>query len=152
MPSEIERKFLVTGDFPRDESTEITQGYLSLDPLRTIRVRAESGKAMLNIKGKTVGITRAEFEYSIPLDEAETLLKLSLETIIEKTRYRVRQNFHTWEIDVFKGANEGLIVAEIELQSEAEEFEKPEWLGEEVSTDPRYTNARLATTPFKAWK
>ena len=148
MPQEIERKFLVTGSFPEGDATEITQAYLSLDPERTIRVRIRSGEATINIKGKTKGISRAEFEYAIPLEEARDILKLTIGDPIEKVRHCVGP----WEIDVFKGANDGLIVAEIELESEEAPFKKPDWIGEEVSGDPRYFNAALATLPFKNWQ
>lgn len=151
MATEIERKFLVSGAFPDGKATEIVQIYLSLDPQRTIRVRIESGKATFNIKGKTEGITRTEFEYPIPLPDAWELLKLAIGSPIEKTRHRISHGAHTWEVDVFHGANQGLIVAEIELASESQSFEKPAWVGEEVSTDFRYTNASLATHPFQSW-
>ena len=147
MPQEIERKFLVTGHFPEGDATEITQAYLSLDPERTIRVRIRSGEATINIKGKTKGISRLEFEYPIPLEDAESLLGLVVGAPIEKTRHCVGP----WEIDVFKGVNAGLIIAEIELDSEDAPFEKPDWIGEEVSGDSRYFNAALVNEPYSKW-
>ena len=151
MATEIERKFLVDGEIPAGDDTHIIQAYLSLDPQRNVRVRIENDAATLTIKGKTVGISRAEFEYTIPLDDAKELLKLAAGSAIEKVRRRVPSGDHTWEIDTFHGANQGLIVAEIELNSESEEFTRPSWLGEEVSSDPRYLNSQLCQRPFNSW-
>lgn len=151
MPVEIERKFLVSGKLPIQEGTEIQQAYLCLDPERTIRVRIDDGAATLNIKGKTKGISRQEFEYGIPLEEAQELMKLALGHVIHKTRMRLPQGQHLWEIDVFQGANDGLIVAEIELESEDTPIDLPDWIGEDVSHDPRYLNACLAQAPFSTW-
>ncbi|MFT4548060.1 MAG: adenylate cyclase [Verrucomicrobiales bacterium] len=151
MATEIERKFLVTGELPDGEDTEIVQAYLNLDPKRTTRVRIESGQATVTIKGKTRGISRVEFEYPIPLDDARELVKIALGVPIEKTRRRVRAGEFTWEIDTFHGANAGLVVAEIELQSETDDFQKPAWLGAEVSDQSRYVNARLVEQPFSSW-
>ena len=151
MATEIERKFLVAGEIPDGTDTEIVQAYLSLDPERTVRIRVESGSATLTIKGRTAGISRSEHEYPIPLADAEEMLPIAIGSAIEKTRRRVPAGEFTWEIDTFHGANAGLVVAEIELSSESEEFEKPPWLGKEVSADPRYLNAHLAVTPFRDW-
>ncbi|MEZ4632800.1 MAG: CYTH domain-containing protein [Deinococcales bacterium] len=156
---EIERKFLVKSDAWRKEAQEgkaYLQGYLSQDPERTIRVRTAGDRAFLTIKGLTEaasgGKARAEYEYPIPFTDAQHLLKLSLPSLIEKTRYELKTPFHTWEIDVFHGDNEGLIVAEIELLHEDEVFERPEWLGEEVTGKVKYYNVRLALEPYKTWK
>ena len=151
MATEIERKFLVTGEIPDGDDTDIVQGYLSLDPDRTVRVRIAGSRATLTIKGRTTGISRAEFEYTIPPEEAEQLLDLAIGTPIEKTRRRVPAGEHLWEIDTFHGANDGLVVAEIELGSESESFPHPEWLGEEVSADRRYLNSHLTQQPFSTW-
>lgn len=151
MAAEIERKFLVAGELPAGQETDIVQAYLCLDPERTVRVRIESGSATLTIKGQAEGITRPEFEYPIPLDDAQELLLLALGKPVEKTRRRAQAGAHSWEIDTFHGANAGLVVAEIELQSESETFEKPAWLGREVSNDPRYLNAKLAQAPYSSW-
>ena len=151
MATEIERKFLVAGELPEGEDSQIAQAYLSLDPERTVRVRIESGVATLTIKGKAQGISRAEFEYVIPLEEAEHILELAVGSAIEKTRRRIVVGKHTWEVDIFHGANEGLVVAEIELECEHDDFVKPDWLREEVSSDRRYFNSSLVSTPFKDW-
>jgi adenylate cyclase len=151
MAAEIERKFLVAGEFPFDHSTTIVQGYLSLDPERIVRVRIESGCATLAIKGRTEGITNLEFEYEIPEADARILLRLSAGKLIEKTRYRRRSGVHTWEIDVYRGGNSGLVIAEIELDDELEQFHVPDWIGQEVSYDPRYRDANLALNPFENW-
>lgn len=154
MSSEIERKFLVQGDEWKSRahtSTAYSQGYLCLDPERTVRVRRAGEKGFITIKGITQGIKRAEYEYEIPLEEAKELLTLCLH-LIEKTRHLVKEGNHTWEIDVFKGENLGLIVAEIELASETEELSLPPWVGKEVSDDPRYYNANLAQKPYTQWK
>ncbi|MGY6629377.1 MAG: CYTH domain-containing protein [Wenzhouxiangella sp.] len=153
MGKEIERKFLVAGDGWRSSrKRRYRQAYLSTDKHRTVRVRVVDEAAWLTIKGLTKGVTRAEFEYPIPLADAETLLaELCLQPVIDKTRYLVEQGKHTWEVDEFHGVNDGLVVAEIELASEDEAFEKPDWLGEEVSGDPRYFNANLIAHPFSEW-
>ena len=151
---EIERKFLVIGNGWRDatEERDVCQGYLSLDKDRTVRVRLASGKGTITIKGPSRGITRPEFEYPIPSEDARLLLhEFCLQPVIEKTRYLVPQGDHLWEVDVFRGANEGLVVAEVELSSEDEEVEPPAWIGEEVTGDPRYLNARLVERPFTTW-
>lgn len=151
MGVEIERKFLVLGEHPMNEGVEMMQAYLSKDPERTIRVRLEDDKAALTIKGATLGITRLEYEYEIPFEEARELLDLTVDGIVEKTRYYHRADSHLWEIDVFKRHNKGLVVAEIELKDENEVFEKPSWVGEEVTHDARYANSSLSTTPYKDW-
>ena len=154
MAKEIERKFLVsTNNWKDDVSTThvFRQGYLSYDSERTVRVRATEVSGFLTIKGITTGLTRDEFEYEIPLADALALLQLCERPAIEKKRYLVPHGAHIWEIDVFEGVNAGLIVAEIELQSEEEAFEKPTWLGEEVSGQRKYSNSALSLLPFKDW-
>ncbi|MCP5538455.1 MAG: CYTH domain-containing protein [Akkermansiaceae bacterium] len=151
MGVEIERKFLVSGDVPLVGGVEMMQGYLCKDVGRTVRVRLEDEKAVLTIKGETMGLTRLEYEYEIPFEDARELLDMTIDGIVEKTRYYHQSGSHTWEIDVFKRQNEGLVIAEIELTSEDEEFEKPAWVGEEVSFDPRYSNSSLSEKPFKEW-
>lgn len=154
MPQEIERKFLLKNNDWKKEiscSTEIRQGYLSLDNERNVRVRTRGKKGILTIKGKTENISRKEFEYEIPQLEAEELLDLCHRPLIEKIRHEIVIGNHTWEIDEFLGENEGLIVAEIELEAEKQLFEKPNWLGKEVSDDVRYYNASLVKLAFKDW-
>lgn len=153
MASEIERKFLVTGDAWRDGSPglRMAQGYLSLDPDRTVRVRLAGENAWLTVKGRTQGITRAEFETSIPPADAAELLKMCLPSVIDKTRHRVDFGGHVWEVDVFHGANEGLVIAEVELTDESVLPELPPWVGAEVSSDVRYFNASLAASPHSRW-
>lgn len=154
---EIERKFLVKSDDFKEQAfakNKIAQGYLSSIPERTVRVRIKGEKAFLTIKGigHQGGMSRFEWENQIPLDEAAELLKLCEKGKIEKTRYEIKFGNHIYEVDEFYGENEGLIMAEIELQSETESFEKPEWLGEEVTNDKRYYNAYLSQNPFKNWE
>ncbi|HEB97183.1 MAG TPA: CYTH domain-containing protein [Sedimenticola thiotaurini] len=155
MAIEIERKFLVTGDGWRDQvigQDRLKQGYLCNRENATVRVRVGGGRALLNIKSATTGIRRAEYEYEIPLQEGEELLRtMARQPVIDKTRYRVRHGGHVWELDVFEGANRGLVIAEVELASEDEPFERPEWAGEEVSGDPRYYNASLIEHPYREW-
>jgi CYTH domain-containing protein len=153
MPHEIERKFLVQGESWREGAAgqRMRQGYLSLDPERTVRVRISGDQAWLNIKGRTEGVRRLEFEYSIPVDDALALLALCGGAVVDKTRYRVRCGAHTWEVDEFHGDNAGLLVAEIELAHEDEPFEQPPWAGPEVSGEVRYYNASLAQRPFNTW-
>lgn len=156
MPVEIERKFLVKNDTwwsQVDHSTRIRQGYLAPIDKASVRVRVDGDKANINIKSATLGIRRMEYEYAIPLTEAEEMLKQLCRTPqIDKIRHRVKQGNHTWEIDEFFGDNMGLIVAEIELDSEDEAFEIPEWLGKEVTHDERYYNVNLVKHPFKNWE
>ncbi|MBT8469405.1 MAG: CYTH domain-containing protein, partial [Deltaproteobacteria bacterium] len=147
MPQEIERKFLVVGDGWRDAArrTPFRQGFLSTVPERTVRVRVAGARGTITVKGKTVGATREEFEYEIPLLDAERMLDtLCKRPLIEKVRHRLTVGRHLWEVDVFEGENAGLVIAEVELESEDEAFEKPHWLGKEVTGDERYYNARLA--------
>jgi adenylate cyclase len=152
---EIERKFLVTAANWRQaaQKRDVRQGYLSLDKERTVRVRLAAGKGTITIKGMSQGIARPEFEYGIPSEDARALLdQLCLRPLIEKTRYLVPWGGLTWEVDVFEGENEGLIVAEVELASEDQEIELPDWIGEEVTGDPRYFNASLVAAPYNSWK
>jgi adenylate cyclase len=154
MAQEIERKFRVANDDWRamaTSSSSLKQGYLSSSAEATVRVRLEDNLGTLTIKSKTEGITRNEFEYAIPAQEAKELLMLCSGPLIEKIRYRIPQENHTWEIDVFEGDNDGLIIAEIELTSEEDYFAKPQWLGEEVSGDSQYYNSNLATHPYVNW-
>ena len=146
MAHEIERKFLITGEAWRElaKGTAYRQGYLSTVKERTVRVRTIDDKGFLTIKGITVGATRAEYEYEIPAGDANEMLDdLCEQPIIEKKRYKVPLDGFIWEIDEFGGVNEGLIVAEIELESEDQEFNKPDWIGDEVSGDPRYFNSNF---------
>lgn len=154
MAKEIERKFLVAHQAWRESVNTIhvyKQGYLSYDSERTVRVRATEVTGYLTIKGITEGLTRDEFEYEIPLADALALLQLCERPALEKKRYIVPNGAHVWEVDVFEGVNEGLVVAEIELGSEDEAFDKPNWLGNEVSGDRKYSNSALSLHPFKDW-
>lgn len=154
MGIEIERKFLVTGEAWRAQASRVTrfsQGYLSRDPARTVRVRIAGDQAFLTIKGATTGATRAEFEYPVPVADAQQLLALSDGPVVEKHRHLCEVAGMTWEVDEFLGANAGLVVAEIELSSEDQPFTRPAWLGQEVTGDARYVNANLAVRPFSAW-
>jgi len=154
MGIEIERKFLVKGDgwkAAAGEGFACRQGYLSTDPDKTVRVRIIAEQAFLTIKGAPSGITRSEFEYEIPEADAAVLLALCGGAVVEKKRYFIEQDGMTWELDVFSGANEGLVMAEIELESEDQPFDLPDWVGEEVSGDIRYYNACLARNPFTTW-
>lgn len=154
---EIERKFLVKSDDFKKQAfaqNDIAQGYLSSVPERTVRVRIKGHKGFITIKGisNTAGMSRFEWENEIPLDEAQELLKLCEKGKVEKTRYEIKSGEHVFEVDEFYGENEGLIMAEIELKSEDETFEKPEWLGQEVTNDERYYNAYLSKNPYKDWQ
>jgi len=155
MAQEIERKFLLHSDQWQEtikKQDYYRQGYLNKAEQCSIRVRIANDKAYLNIKSATLGIQRSEYEYEIPMSDANEILNsFSLGPIIEKTRYFVDIGKHTWEIDVFEGDNKGLVVAEIELEHENEAFERPSWLGDEVSDDPRYYNVCLVTHPYKDW-
>jgi adenylate cyclase len=152
---EIERKFLVKGEFKNlaKKKTLIRQGYLSSVPERTVRIRVKGESGFITVKGKSSasGLSRFEWEKEIPLCEAEELLGICEPGIIEKTRYLVQSGEHTYEVDEFYGVNEGLIIAELELKSEDETFFKPEWLGDEVTGDKRYYNAYLVKHPYKTW-
>lgn len=153
MPAEIERKFLVTGSGWRQENgVRISQGYLNRDKERTVRVRLAGDKAFLTIKGQTVGASRAEFEYEIPATHAEQLLRLCDGPILQKIRHTVTFNGLTWEVDEFLGENEGLVIAEVELEREDQPLERPAWLGEEVTEDPRYFNSNLTVNPYCKWR
>ncbi len=154
MPKEIERKFLIANDSWKagvQRSSFFAQGYLTYDPERTVRVRETDTHGFLTIKGLTVGLSRDEFEYEIPKAEASALLKMCEHPPIQKRRYFVEHQEHRWEVDVFEGGNEGLELAEIELSREDEEFVRPNWLGEEVSGDRRYSNSSLSLVPYKNW-
>ena len=154
MALEIERKFLLKDDSWKSHvvrSHILKQGYLAASPGPTVRIRTSDHSAFLTIKGKTTGISRVEFEYDVPMEEALELLKLSANAPIEKTRHIVKANGHVWEIDVFEGANLGLVLAEVELQSEDEQIVLPSWIGIEVSDDPRYFNSYLSQNPFNEW-
>ncbi|HEY3447648.1 MAG TPA: CYTH domain-containing protein [Myxococcales bacterium] len=153
MGREIERKFLVKGEGWRGlaPAVDYRQGYLRTTGA-TVRVRIAGEKGFLTIKGPTQGIGRAEFEYAIPVADARELLDtLCARPQIEKRRHRIPLGAHVWEVDDFLGENAGLVVAEIEIREESEAFEKPEWIGEEVSHDHRYANSALAERPFKTW-
>ena len=154
MGKEIERKFLVKSDEWKSlaGSTHYRQGYLNSQKERVVRVPIINDKGFLTIKGVAVGATRLEFEYDIPLNDAIELLELCEQPIIEKTRAKVDFAGLVWEIDEFFGVNKGLTVAEVELESEDQEFEKPAWIGEEVTGDPRYFNSNLIANPFTEWK
>lgn len=150
---EIERKFLVDTKKwqPKGIGTAIKQGYLSVDENRVVRVRIAGDYAYITIKGKTTGISRAEFEYEIPQNDASILLKMCLNEPVEKTRYTESFENMLWEIDVFEGVNNGLVMAEVELNNENQKVVLPEWVSEEVSTDKRYFNAYLSVNPFVRW-
>ncbi len=153
---EIERKFLVVSeDFIQQAHTKhtIAQGYLNSNPERTVRVRIKGESGFLTIKGKgnESGTTRFEWETEISLLEAKPLLALCEKGVIQKTRYEIETGKHTYEVDVFSGENEGLIIAEIELRDENESFIKPKWLGKEVTNDERYYNAYLSKNPYRSW-
>ena len=154
MAVEIERKFLLVNDSWRVNAVGVLfrQGYLCTAPERTVRVRLEGEVGRLTIKGKAQGIVRPEYEYEIPAKEAVELLEAHcLRPLVEKTRYRIEYVGQLWEIDEFHGDNAGLIVAEIELEAESQEFTLPDWVGKEVSDEPRYFNANLVKKPFKEW-
>ncbi len=156
MRFEIERKFLVTGDFKSQAygRSRIRQGYISTAGKATVRVRIRDDKGYLTIKGRAneAGLSRYEFETEIPLQDAEDLMKLCEPGVIEKTRYLVRSGRYVFEVDEFYGDNEGLVLAEVELSDEQESFEKPGFIGREVTGDRRYYNSRLRTCPYKLWR
>ncbi len=155
MAQEIERKFLVTSEAWRRDvksATRLAQGYLVAGKGATARIRVAGSKAFLTIKGETRGVSRLEFEYEIPVVDAEEILaQICEQPILAKTRHLVEHGGHTWEVDEFHGDNAGLVVAEIELGAEAEVFARPAWLGAEVSSDGRYFNVNLVRKPFRTW-
>lgn len=155
MANEIERKFLVKGDYKNlaSKSTRIVQGYLSSVPERTVRVRIKGDRGYITIKGigNASGASRYEWEKEIPTNEVEELLKICEPGVIDKTRYLVKVGSHTFEVDEFYGENEGLVLAEIELGSESEAFQKPGWLGDEVTGDTKYFNSMLMKNPYTKW-
>jgi adenylate cyclase len=153
MAREIERKFLVKdGGWRTGRGTVYRQGYLNRAKERTVRVRTVADKGYLTVKGITVGASRLEFEYEIPVKDADTMLtELCAKPLIEKQRFVVEYGGLTWEIDEFMGENAGLVVAEVELQTEGQGFDKPPWLGEEVTADPRYFNSNLSRKPYREW-
>jgi adenylate cyclase len=152
---EIEHKYLIRKDLwyavQKPLGTDIRQGYLTADPEKTIRIRTTGTNAYITIKGPRRNDTRAEYEYPVPLSEANELLQLCTATVIEKVRYRIEYAGKTWEVDEFFGENEGLILAEIELGFAEEKYDKPAWAGEEVTSDPRYYNSYLSRNPFSRW-
>lgn len=151
---ETERKFLVDQNKwkPKTEAKFIKQGYLTDDPKRSVRIRIYGEKAFLTIKGETKGITRDEFEYEIPVNDAKALMKMRVTEPIEKKRYKENVNGWEWEIDVFEGKNKGLVMAEIELDDESQKFDLPYWVRDEVTGDKRYFNLWLSKNPFVNWK
>jgi adenylate cyclase len=155
MTVEIERKFLVKDDSWRSDvesQARVVQGYLANGDNATVRVRVKGNAAYLTIKGATSGISRMEYEYPIPVEDAWVMLRdLPVLPVVDKTRYRVRSGGHLWDLDLFARENEGLVMAEVELESEDEAFEMPEWAGEEVTGDARYYNVNLARHPCKHW-
>ena len=154
MATEIERKFLVNGDHWRSLGTGeyYKQGYIPTQDQTTVRVRIVGDRGYLAIKGENEGIVRAEFEYPIPLDDAEIMLTtLCRPPFIEKIRYRIPQGDLIWEIDEFSGENQGLIIAEVELQTEHQAIALPDWIGQEVTADPRYYNSNLVNHPYQCW-
>lgn len=154
MGTEIERKFLVrqVPDVSTLEGDPIVQGYLRADPAGSVRIRLTGGGARLTVKGPTRGRSRAEFEYDIPAEDARQMLELCQGSLVEKVRYRLPHAGHVWELDVFSGRNEGLVVAEVELEEESVEPELPDWLGPEVTGDPRFYNASLSRSPVAEWR
>ena len=153
---EIERKFLILSDAFKSEAfrqTRIIQGFLNTHKERTVRVRIKGNKAFITVKGisNSEGTTRMEWEKEISVVDAEGLLKICEPNLIEKSRFEIKVGIHIFEVDVFYGENEGLVVAEIELSSENEKFENPDWLGKEVTGDVRYYNSQLSRTPYKNW-
>ncbi|OQP47323.1 adenylate cyclase [Niastella yeongjuensis] len=155
MGIEIERKFLVNKEkwnqVKKEKRSLYRQGYIVSDPEKTIRVRLTDNEAFLTIKGLSVGASRPEFEYSIPVDEAQQLLDGFCDTVVSKIRNFITYDNKLWEVDEFHGDNEGLIVAEIELDDENESFSRPEWISEEVTSEKKYSNSNLAKKPYKSW-
>lgn len=152
MAIEIERKFLVSSDAWRSApAVYFCQGYLNPSKERTVRVRVAGEQGFLTIKGKSTGASRAEFEYEIPVADAKQLLALCEGPLIEKYRRKIEFGGVLWEVDEFLGDNQGLVVAEVELESEQQVFVKPDWLGDEVTHDPRYYNSNLSVHPYSSW-
>lgn len=152
MAKEIERKFRVDPSWrPSDDGVAFEQGYLSSHADRVVRVRVEGDRAKLTVKGATRGVTRSEFEYAIPVEDAVAMMALCEKPIITKRRHVVMHEGKKWEVDVFGGENAGLVIAELELASEDEAFAKPVWALDDVSDDPRYYNSNLVKTPFSRW-
>ena len=153
MATEIERKFLVdTRKWkPTAGGTRLVQAYLSIGPNPTVRIRIAGDKAFLTIKGRTKSISRPEFEYEIPVDEAQEMMKMAISNPVEKIRYEIMHEGFLWEVDIFSGKNEGLVMAELELESETQPFPQPDWLLAEVSDDRRYYNSYLSEHPFQEW-
>jgi len=153
MAKEIERRFLLKNDGWRGlaEGEWLKQGYLSVERERTVRVRIKGDQAWLTLKANISNVSRHEFEYPIPLADAETIMSAMCPMLVEKRRHRIALGGHVWEVDEFSGQNAGLVLAEIELSDEAEAYERPDWLGEEVTEDPRYTNAHLSRHPWPTW-
>lgn len=155
MGLEIERKFLLRSDGWRalGAPTRIRQGYLSTDPERTVRVRTAGARATLTIKGRSVGLSRSEYEVELPFDDAQQMLdRLCLQPLLDKERTRIAIGALIWEVDEFFGENAGLLVAEVELEAADQRIELPEWIGAEVSDDPRYFNASLIANPYSRWR
>ena len=154
MNIEIERKFLLLNNLWKSEAVGVhyKQAYLNEKGDNTIRVRIEGNQAKLTIKSKATNISRMEFEYDIPMEDAEKLFLIAKTPAVEKYRYKIEYAGNIWEVDEFLGDNEGLVIAEIELESENQTFQKPSWIGMEISGDKRYTNANLARNPYKNWK
>lgn len=155
MAVEIERKFLVVGQSWRDSvesSTRIVQAYIASTDKATVRVRIKADRAFLTLKGNSQGISRSEFEYEVPVPDAERMIaELAQGPVIDKVRHIIPVAGHTWELDVFAGDNAGLVMAEVELSSSEEEFVLPDWAGNEVSDDGRYYNVNLVTNPYRNW-
>jgi len=154
MPLEIERKYLVRNDSWRTQGkgTRYRQGYLSTEPARTVRVRVAAGRGFITVKGLTVRVTRPEYEYPIPVEDANEMLDtLCLKPIIEKVRYTIEYAGLLWEVDEFEGENAGLVIAEVELARADQTILLPDWIGEEVTDDARYYNASLIANPFTSW-
>lgn len=155
MAEEIERKFLVIGDFKTEafKAVRIIQGYISSVPERTVRIRIQEDKGYITIKGKgnVSGTSRYEWEKELPAEEARELLKLCEPGIIDKTRYMIKSGKHIFEVDEFHGENSGLIIAEIEIEAENQEFEKPSWIGKEITGDMKYYNSMLVKIPYSQW-
>jgi adenylate cyclase len=155
MPTEIERKFLIDhikwNALAKPQGKVYKQGYILSEEKRTVRIRVTPDAAYIALKGAAKGISRSEYEYAIPIAEGNKILENFATSTVEKTRYNINYAGHLWEVDVFSGDNQGLVVAEIELKSEDEQFEKPDWIGDEVSHEGRYSNASLSVKPYKSW-